>query len=209
MKKLKILVAILSLISLVNPVVVHAVDEETATQNPKIPSEITSEDVDAAKKRIERLQKYKDQATVKISANEEKRIAGACKSAQQITDKLSSDLTAVAERRSKAYTTVSDKISSLITRLEAVEVDAAELQASLTEFDSQVAALLESISEYKLTVEDISLMDCESDPAGFKAAIKSAKEQRVELVNSSQAIRSYISTIIKPIIQNIKESLST
>lgn len=186
----------------VNPVIVRAQDEPSVG-----PTQEEAKREEKAERQA-RLDANKTRLETKLSASEERRLKSTCKAGQVISARLVENLNKIQENRLNAYTKVSEKLTSIIEKLKLAEIDTTALEESLVSFNAQSSSFLDKITEYKATISDLSEMDCESDPTAFKATLETAKEQRVALVSSSQALRMYIKDTIKPILVEIRTSLS-
>lgn len=167
----------------------------------------TGDDTESAK-REERIAKYKEKLTERLTTVEERKLKTACKGAQTITAKLGENVGQVRKIREDAYTKITDKLNVLVEKLNLASVDTTALDAAVTDFDVQVETFLMAVDDYQTTLDDLSALDCETDPTAFKAALSAAKEERVYLVSSSQSLRLYFNDNIKPILIEIKQQLS-
>ncbi len=209
MKKTLIsLVLVLSLTTL--PGVVHAQDTSQAPEESSSP-ELTDEETssDGAGRRAERLQKYKDRLAVRLSANEERVLRNSCTAAQEMVAKVSNRVARVRENREESYATISERLNDLVVKVEIAGVDATSLNDAIVTMESEVSIFKATLDEYETILSDLAEMDCESDPQAFRAALSAAKQHRVTLVSSSQGIRQYFDNTIKPILQQLREDLST
>ncbi len=167
----------------------------------------TASPADKAATRADRLQQYKDKLQDKLTVAQERRIQGACKAAQTITTKLAANIERVRANRKSAYDNVNSKLKEVVAKIRATDVDTTELDAAIVTLKSKMDAFMGAVDTYQTTVSDLSEMDCQADPSAFKAALESAKSQRVALVSSSQDIRLYVNNTIKPILKTIKDTL--
>lgn len=206
MKKLIITMAMILPLSFLAPGFVSAQDDNVATEDT-VQTDAAGNS-DKAARQAERLEAYKEKAAERLTAAEERRITGACKAAQTKTARLTSEVDSIAQKRRNAYDSVSTKLADITAKLIAAGVDTTELSAAVDEFNVQATAFLAAIDAYKVTISDLSEMDCELDAEGFKAALSAAKEQRVALISSSQALRVHLNDNIKPVLTAIRASLA-
>ena len=213
-KKLSFGFVILAAVVLCAPVIVIA-EESTTTAVPTATSleptttlENSSPEAKAEQREI-RIKEAKEKATNRISAAEEKKIAGLCKSAQSKIIKLQENAENILTNRQEKYKKTLNKLNELSIKLRTAGANTTELDASIVELESKTSEISETLTTYNTTLNDLSEMDCVSDPSGFKAALQSARTQRTENVQSSGSFKSYIKDTIKPILQSLKEQLNT
>ncbi len=212
----KILVALMFILGLgILPVATFAQEDSAQSTEEVTPTTVPSDgETDNAtqgqeEKRAERLQNYKDRLAERLTIAEERKIKGACKGAQNVVLRLSENASQVKQIRQNAYSSISDKLERLAVKLEVAGVDTSTLNDAINSMDAEVDIFLATMTDYETILVDLSNLDCESDPQAFKAALSAAKQQRVTLVSSSQGLRNYFNNSIKPILQQIKQELST
>jgi hypothetical protein len=193
------------------PILVNAQEgEPVTTQNATMQATPVSEEVtddSSTEQRDARIKAIKEKAEARISAAEEKRVAGKCKAAQTIVGNLQTKMNTVVENRREKYTEITSKLQNLVEKLQAANVDTAELEAAIASVDTDVTASIALIEAYNTSLTDLAKMDCESDPAGFKALIDAARAQRTEIISSHGNLKARINDSVKPIMQALRESI--
>jgi chromosome segregation ATPase len=203
---LVISVAVLS----VAPVFAVAQEEPVTTQNSTTQAAPVSEETtnsSDAEKRDARIKAIKEKAEAKITAAEERRVAGRCIAAQKTVENLQTKMNTVVENRREKYSEITSKLENLVVKLQAASVDTVELEAAIAEVNADVDTALTNIEAYNTSLTDLVGMDCESDPAGFKALVDSAREQRKEIISSHGQLRSRINDSVKPVLQALRERI--
>lgn len=157
--------------------------------------------------REKRLQEYKEKRTTKLTAAQEQQLKAKCQGAQVVTQKLVDNAEKVKTLREAQYGKVSSKLTQLVERLKMAKVETAEIEKAVSGFSEQSTAFLTAIDSYKTTLDDLSEMECATDPVAFRAALEEAKTQRVALVKSSQDLRKYYNETIKPALQVLRAKL--
>lgn len=181
--------------------------EETSEQKPV--DDATTDVADKSTKRKERIEEYKKSVTDKISAAKEKRLASVCKAAQGKVTSHENNVSKAITNRKGIYENISSRLTKVIEKLKAASIDTTELEAALTEVETQSAAIVAAAEEYQTTLADLAEMDCTVDPAGFQAALTAAREQRAALVELAKALKQYIQQDVKSILQTIKQQLES
>jgi hypothetical protein len=197
------------------PIIVTAQEDTSVTNENAI---MTTQEIEATEQtepvsrpdtREARIKELKEKVTTKISAAEERRVAARCNAAQTIVGNLQTRLNKVVENRREKYTNLTAKFLELSEKLKAAGVDTTELDAALGEIDVNVASSLETIDSYNESLTDLTAMNCEEDPSGFKLMLDEARKQRSEIVALQGAFKSSINDSIRPLLQNIRETLET
>jgi chromosome segregation ATPase len=176
----------------------------TSSDNPA-PDQLTDEE--KAQKLQERITAAKEKALSKINANQEKRLAGICKASQTLIEKIQLNTSTFIENRQSKYATVNSKLTELSDKLAAAGADVTELNAAISEMETKYNTNEVIINDYATSLNDLTSIDCASDPSGFKAILESTRMQRKDILTQTSTIRTYINDTIKPILQGIRNSL--
>ncbi len=181
--------------------------DDVTTQNEA--SEDTPSGTDRASGRQDRIDKYKEKVTEKLSAAKERRITNGCKAAQGKVTSLQNNLSRAITNRKDIYTNIKERLDAVVVKLQAASIDTAELEVAIADIETQSSAVMEKIETYKATLEDLAAMDCTVDPTGFAAALSAAREQRTEIVTMAQALKSFVQDDVKAILQTIRQDLAS
>lgn len=182
--------------------------EESVTQINEDVTDSPGNSGNNEEKRAERIERYKTKVEERLAFAEERAIKNACKGAQTVTSRLLENVTRVKTNREQAYSNVTEKLNNLVEKLVAAGAETTVLESQIETMSNEAEIFLASITDYETILADLSELNCEVDPAAFKAALTAAKEQRVILVSSSQNLRKYYNDNIKPALIEIKQSLS-
>ncbi len=164
---------------------------------------------DAIKKRDARLSANKLKFTVKLAASEETRLKGVCKAAQEKTVALEARAAKSDTERSKVYTAITDELTNLIPRLKAASVDTTEVEKSQSELTALIKTYTTDYAMYKVSLKDLSELDCVADPVAFKSTLETARADRVFIAKDTAAIRAYVSGALKTALKNAAAQLDT
>jgi hypothetical protein len=212
LQKLTIGITVLMLAILTTPLTVMAQEDVTTTNEDTTVVQPLSEDVTAESretKRNERIEALKQKAKDRLSQTEEKRIQNKCRSAQVIVDKLQTRLNTVVEKRREKYTSLTSKLNELTVKLQASGVDTTELETAIAELDITISTAIVSIETYNTNLSDLAVLECESNPEGFKLMLSEARKNRAEVLGLQGTLKSGINEKIRPILQSIRASLDT
>ena len=167
----------------------------------------TDEERDAAAEA--RRQERADAREAALSAAQEARIAARCANAQEKLQAAITRASAVESNRQDIYSNVSSKLADIVSRLDATNIDTAELSSEIADYESQVTSFFSTFDNYELALQDAASIDCESDPEGFVLALEDARDLRAQLKSAAEDIKSYVRGTILVTLQEIKELLDS
>ena len=176
---------------------------ETEAQSQK---ETLTEDQKA--ELVQRIEKRKEEAKLRLSIAQEKRLKTRCKNAQGLIRVVSGRVKGIETNRAKVHTNLVDRLKQLQTKLQAKGVDTTTFQSQIAELETKIAAFNTDLAVYKQAVADLGNMDdCTTDPAAFKASLEAARAAQLTVKQDALAIRSYLNDTIKPTLKAIRAEL--
>lgn len=173
---------------------------------PTSPPTTSDNDTEAMKTRVEKL---KTDFKIKLTTAETARIKLKCKAAQGLVTTLDARVKEIKSNREQAHKAIVDKLNELVTKLKAKNVDTTMLETDIVMLQSKITTFQTDLSAYDQDLADLAKLDCNSDPAAFKAALEAARAARVKVGQDAMDIRGYITGVIKPLLQTIRASLMT
>lgn len=191
MKRLVSLVA--SLVVLASPVAV-GVSAFAATETP-------SSTTTAIQKRDARIAAYKTKNAVKLAKAEETKLKGVCKAAQTKVTVLSDKSVKNNTARTTAYKIITDQLETIIPRLKDADIDTTDILKDQTKLEELVKTYTAKSLTYSDDLKDLAELDCQTDPAAFKAALLAARTDRPEVAKSAEAIKEYVKSNVKVSLQ--------
>ncbi len=199
MKRLKLILSSLIVTPLLLvPVVAHA-ETTTTTTTETVTTETTTQ----------RVGKYKLALKTQPTAVEQIKIKANCKAAQVKGRILSAQITQKITLRSAVYVAAAGKIDGLITDLKAANVDTTNLQTERDALQKLITTYGTDLKVYQDNITDMNAVDCVADPVGFKAALEAARTSQAVCLKDIKAIRAQVIDIIKPALEDIKNSKPT
>jgi hypothetical protein len=209
MKKMKKIItglAVFIFVAVAVPSAVSAQQNNPVTNSNNTTTQ-SSEDKDTERQlRIEEAKKNE----VRITATEERRIAGLCKASQTVVARVQTKMQKTAETRTTRYEAVSKKLDTLVAKLKAASIDTTELEAAIAVMDEKIATHLSTLLiNHQTALADLAEMDCASDPSGFKALLSEVRSQRAALVDQANELKSLVTVEVKTILNKIKIQLGT
>lgn len=173
-------------------------DSSDTTQN---------EETTEAKALRERLEKKKAEFRVNLSLVDKERLKNRCKPAQALIKTESEKVAGRVVVRTRAYAKLVEHLNSLVSKLEAKNVDVAELTSQIATLETKIAKFDTDLDAYKQTLSDLRILDCRADPDAFKAALEAARAARDTLVSDAADIKTYVKDTIKVTLQAIRAGL--
>lgn len=186
-------------------------DNTTETENPETldQTQSSNESANTESGRKERIEAYKKKVTEKLTAAQERKITGACAGAQGKVNTHSKNVDKILTNRKVMYEKIISRLTTVKEKLAAASIDTVKLDTAILEVQTQSASIVAAIETYNATLIDLAEMDCTSDPSGFKAALTAAREQRADIIAKAKVLRSYITSDVKAILQELKAQLET
>jgi hypothetical protein len=134
---------------------------------------------------------------VQISAAEKASIAAKCSLAQTaINDRRTKDTKAAAVRL-QAYNELVKRLTFLVDNLSSQGSDASGLLNAENYFVASINSYLADAGKYKTAMDDLVVMDCKTDPAGFKASLSEARQLRGQLNTDVSNVKKNLSNLQK------------
>lgn len=215
-KKLSVGLALSLSIIIGVPIFIGAQEDNQVSTETTESTDITTETTEVKtaetrlKERIDRLTAAKEKMTEKLASTEEKNIISKCESSQKIIEKLQTNLATAVEIRQSKYTEITNKLNDLSIKLSVAGVDIVELNAAIAVVESQSKLVVAAVETYNTYLSDLSLLEsCETDPAGFKALLGAARQQRNEVVTLSNNVKKYINEFVKPVLRSMRTTLDS
>ncbi len=188
------------------PVVVRA-QTETTTETS---TEVTTKENETAEQkttRTARIEEYKKNLKAKLTEASKALVATRCEKAQGVAKtRNEKDLTNL-RGRTTAY-------SKIVAGLERTSERLSEKSLDVSTLDSNIATLKTKIENFntlettsRQALQDLTLLDCKSDPEAFKAALEAARTARQNAQAAAKEVRSYLKDVVKETLKSLKAEL--
>jgi hypothetical protein len=143
---------------------------------------------------------------VQLSAADKASIAAKCSLAQTaINDRRTKDTKAAAIRL-QTYNELVKRLTFLVDNMSSQGSDASELLNAQNYFVASINSYLTDAGKYKTAMDDLVIMDCKSDPAGFKASLTEARQLRTQLNTDVSNIKKNLANLQKS-LANARQAL--
>lgn len=144
-----------------------------------------------------RLKQRKAEQNIKLEDKDKRRIEQTCEAAQSKVRTMYQSATVALNERNKSYYRADAKLWVVIGRLKLADRDTFQLEKQRTGFAKQITDFQTTGNNFTQTLDDIQVIGCKADPAGFKALVETARVYREQVVAKSNAIRDFAVNDIK------------
>jgi hypothetical protein len=143
---------------------------------------------------------------VQLSATDKASIAAKCSLAQTaINDRRTKDTKAAAIRL-ETYNNLVKRLTFLVDNLSSQGSDASELLNAENYFVASINNYLADAGKYKTAMDDLVVMDCKTDPTGFKATLLEARQTRAQLNTDVASVKNNLANLRKS-LGNARQNL--
>ena len=146
----------------------------------------------------QRVQQRKAEQNTPIEDRDQKRLIAVCSNAQSKVRASQQKTAQVYTKRNQAYLQIDGRILVMIGKLKIAQKDTFEFENQRAELAEKTGAFKATGDNYKQALDDLVVINCKADPAGFKAVLDTARAYNAELLAESIDIKAYIVDTIKP-----------
>lgn len=211
--KIGITVAIVSVLAAIAVLPVAAQEELPPVPPDAVGTETTAAESssrgDGAPDREARLEAIKEKREAQLTEFQARRIANRCKAAQNKLAALLSGDQAKVDAYAAGYARISERLSTIVVRLQNAGADTTTLERVLEDYQNEASGLEVLMSDYLTTLKDLSEFDCEADPETFQAALSEVREDRANIKEQLQSLRSLLQDNVKAALLEAKEQLTS
>lgn len=147
-------------------------------------------------------------AKVQLSAADKASIAAKCSLAQTALGDRKTKDTKAAAIRLQTYNELVRRLTFLVDNLSSQGNNAQELLNAQSYFVASINNYLNDAENYKVDMDDLVIMDCKSDPAGFRASLTDARTMRAKLGPDVAAVKGNLGNLQKA-LGNARQELIT
>jgi hypothetical protein len=145
----------------------------------------------------ERITERKNTLKLQISTAQSQKIVSKCAAAQKLIKSITAEDNNSANKRKLVYTNISTRLAKVIDGLNKQSIESTQLKTLQAQFNDTANQYLIDASTYKMTMEDLSEMNCSADPAGFMATLTSARQLRVKLASEVGQVASVKNSLVQ------------
>lgn len=155
----------------------------------------------------QRVAQRKAERPVTLDQRDQQRTITQCTNAQSKIRTLKQQSTTVIDNRVKVYRQIDAKLWIAIGKLKLAGKDTFELEKQRNALAQSVATFQATAQQYQQVLDDAALVNCKSDPAGFRSLLETAREYRKALRSQATQIRETVVNQIKPSLNNFSTEL--
>jgi hypothetical protein len=157
----------------------------------------------------QRLAQRKAERNPALDEKTQKRLVTVCTNAQGKIRALQQKTTPALDNRAKSYQQMDAKLWIIIGKLKLAERDTFNLEKQRTAL-AQKSKDFQATSElYQQVLDDLLVVNCKADPAGFKALVDTARLYRTQLRTQTKDIHGYVVNEIKTMLSGFAADLQT
>lgn len=196
--KLKISLALGVFIAIIYSLIITQITNAVTVQSP--PSGSTIE---------QRIAQRKKEQGIILEKQAETRLIQQCRSAQtNILNNVLRNSEEPIQKRIDLYQKIDGKLLITIGQLKQLGKDTYAFEQKRTELLAKMAEFKATGINYKQSLDDVTAINCQSDPVGFKALLETSRYYNNQLYAQSGGINNYYVTNIKPIYSNFSKELT-
>lgn len=155
----------------------------------------------------QRVAQRKQEQQITLDDQQTKRLQRQCKTAQVRLGNTAKEISKLSESRSTTYRNVDAATLISVGKLKIASKDTFALQQNRDEYAKNVAKFESTIAQYKQSLEDASLMNCEADVVGFQSMILTARAYNSMLATESKNISTVVVDKIRPQLETFSGEL--
>lgn len=186
------------------PVMVRAETESESSHASTTEVTKETETNEQKKTRASRVEEYKKNVKDKLSQTSKAKIVDKCEKAQSVAKTRHSKDENNLKGRSTAYSKIVEALERTSVRLKNDGIDVSKLESNTTELNAKIQNFNALEATSRQTLQDLSLIDCKSDPEAFKAALESARTARQNTQVAAKEVRTYLKDVVKQTLKTLK-----
>jgi hypothetical protein len=145
----------------------------------------------------QRLAQRKDERKIRLDERDGQRLESKCVEAQNSIRALQQKTSTVLNNRNSVYQRVDAKLWIITGQLKLAEKDTFNLEKQRSKYVSSISKFQSAGNQYRQVLDDLTIINCQADPAGFKALLESARIYQNQLRNQSENIKSQVVNELK------------
>lgn len=157
----------------------------------------------------QRLVQRKAEQNIQLDRKAQDRLTSKCVGAQNAVRSIQQKAGSTLDSREKAYQRIDGILWVTIGELKLAEQDTFNLERQRAQLAADAKTFQTTVDYYLQTLDDIAVINCQADPAGFKALLETARAYHQQIRVQSANIKTYVVDTIKPTIAKHTQDLQT
>lgn len=145
----------------------------------------------------QRVQFRKNEFKPVLEKQDEQRLKGRCIAIQAMYRNFQQQLAPKISNYQKRYQSIDAKLYLAIGKLKLAERDTLELEKQRSTLASKVAALDATFTNYRQSLDDVVVVNCQADLVGFKALLETSRGYHEAVRAQTSDIRTFVVDTIK------------
>ena len=154
-----------------------------------------------------RIKTLRETQKVKLSVTEKKKIQEKCKAGQGKVSSVKGKIKGIETSRTQVHKNLMNRMNKLVEKLKAKGVDTTALEADIAVLQTKIDLFNTDLATYKQSVADLAIMDCKTDPEGFKAALATARTNLEKVRTDAKEVHNYLKDTIKPLLKTLRDKV--
>ena len=163
----------------------------------------------SADARAARIASLKQQYRIKLDEKERALVAARCSLAQDSLKKVATRLGQTKASRDTTYINTISALIQLKALIEAKQIDTSSIDLLIVSYQQQIVQFDNAVSQYDLSLEDATTLDCTTLPEDFRAALEGVRAARKQVVDAASQIRETTKSNLKTTFDSIILKLQT
>lgn len=144
---------------------------------------------------------------INLSQKDITRYTGKCVGSQAVVREIQGKLGSNSDKRLSTYGNIDAKLWIIIGKLKLADKDTFKLESQRAEYAKKVATLNNTMNQYKQTIDDMVVMNCQSDIKAYMSLVATARQYHESIRAQTEEIKTYVVNDIKASLQSFATDL--
>ncbi len=155
----------------------------------------------------QRLAQRKSEQKISLEEKDATRLSKRCSNAKTTINGLQQKLSETVSNRRKTYETIDAKLWVGIGQHKLAGQDTFALEKQQAIYRQQIDKFNVLSAEYLQTIDDIVVLNCQTDVIGFKALLETSRSYLTQIRAHNEVMRVHVVNNIKPELSNLGQKL--
>lgn len=155
----------------------------------------------------QRIALRKQEQKVVLDPKIQERLIKQCGGTKAKFTTITHDMEPIIDTRNSTYQKIDAKLWVLIGQLKLIPKDTFKFEQQHTDYVKKIADFQLTGTNFKQTLDDLVVMNCQADVIGFKAMLETARSYYTQLYNQSADANNYLINNVKLTINDFAKQL--
>jgi len=156
----------------------------------------------------QRLALRKAEQKITLDPKVQERLIQKCRAAQTVITTLIHDTEPIINNRNSTYQKIDAKLWVMIGQLKLAKKDTFKFEQQHSEYVKKIAAFQATGTNFRQSLDDLVVINCQADIIGFKAILETARAYYTQLYNQTADNNNYVLNTVKPTIDDFITQLT-